>query len=239
MPIQRFISRLQSHSTLDEGDVRSLEGLAVDRRNVAAGNFIIRAGTEAEDCSLLSSGIAFGQQIAGNGARQILSMFFPGEIVDFDGLLLRPIDHNVEAKTRCELIVFGCEDMLDILFARPAIGKAIMREAAIKAAIAREWMTNVGRRDSSAKVAHFLCELLVRLSPDRPDNGGGFELPITQEQIADVVGITPMHVGRVLKNLEEAGLIRRDRKVIDVLNWERLKSTGDFSSDYLRIVETL
>ncbi len=238
MSLSRLVERLESHSNLDAGDVRHLKRVPVEKRSVAAGNFIIREGADTDSCSLLHSGVAFSHKIAGNGARQILSMFFPGEFVDFDGLLLRPIDHNVQAKSRCILLSFECDGLLELMFDRPAIGKAIMREASIKAAIAREWMTNIGRRDSSTKVAHFLCELSLRLSPDQNADERAFELPITQGQISDVVGITPIHVGRVLKELEAEGLIERNKRAIDILNWERLKSAGDFSPDYLRMATT-
>lgn len=235
MPIESFIQRLSSHSEIESGASNFLEELVIETREIAAGSFVIRSGGEPKYGTLLNSGVAISHKFSGNGGRQILAMFFPGEMIDFDGLLLRPIDHNVQAISKCEITTFENQRLLELLFSRPDIGKAMMREASIKSAIAREWMTNLGRRDSRTKVAHFLCELSMRMGQGDITHVSGFDLPITQEQIADVIGATPMHVGRVLRDLVEEKLIERNKKAIDILDWERLKLAGDFSPDYLRM----
>ncbi|MBU2342042.1 MAG: Crp/Fnr family transcriptional regulator, partial [Alphaproteobacteria bacterium] len=117
----------------------------------------------------------------------------------------------------------------------PRIGKALFRETLIKSAISREWMANLGRRDSRTKVAYLLCELSVRLSQPADNEVHDFILPLTQEQISDIIGVTPMHVSRVLKELASDGLIARDRRTIRVRDWKLLTSTGDFSPTYLQL----
>jgi CRP-like cAMP-binding protein len=103
----------------------------------------------------------------------------------------------------------------------------------IDASIFREWVVNVGRRDSRARVAHLLCEFSLRLEAAGLARNHRYELPMTQEQLADAVGLTAVHVNRVLKQLGEDGLITRDRRTITIEDWQRLRDVGDFNERYL------
>ncbi len=204
---------------------------------MAAGSFASRDGQSPSTCSLLNSGIAVNHKIVGNGGRQIVGMFLAGELLDFDGLFLKTIDYNIQAISDCEVTLFQCHDMLQVLFDRPEIGKALLRDNAIRSAIYREWMANLGRRDSTTKVAHLLCEISLRLTLSGDASDNCFELPINQEQIADIIGATPMHVGRVLRTLEADQIISRKNRLINVLEEDRLKSIGDFSPTYLQTLK--
>jgi CRP-like cAMP-binding protein len=233
--LQKFIDRLRKHSDLSEGDVARLNSLGSASRQLAPGAFSVRDGATPSTCSLLVSGIAAGHKIVGSGGRQIVGMFFAGELLDFDALFLPSIDYNVQAISECKLYNFECEELVQVMFECPSIGKALFRDTLIKSAISREWMANLGRRDSRTKVAYLLCELSVRLSHSQETELHDFVLPLTQEQISDIIGVTPMHVSRVLKELETDGLIARERRVIRVLDWTMLASAGDFSPTYLRL----
>lgn len=237
MVFHNFITRLRSHSPLDDEDVSCLEAIAGETRRVAAGTFASRDGQSPSTCSLLNSGIAVNHKVVGAGGRQIVGMFLAGELLDFDGLFLETIDFNIQAISDCQVTLFQCHDMIRVLFERPSIGKALFRDNAIRSAISREWMTNLGRRDSTTKVAHLLCEISLRLtlSGDATDNC--FKLPINQEQIADIIGVTTMHVSRVLRSLEEDRVIDRQDRIITVLDEGRLKTMGDFSPTYLHTLK--
>ena len=212
-----------------------LASLETVSRQLAPGAFSVRDGTRPTACSRLVSGIAASHKIVGGGGRQIVGLFFPGELVDFDGLFLPSIDYNVQAISECETCSYHCNELVEVIFECPRIGKALFRETLIKSAISREWMANLGSRDSRTKVAYLLCELSVRLTQSGSPEAHDFMLPLTQEQISDIIGVTPMHVSRVLKELETDGLIARERRMIRVLDWNLLASTGDFSPTYLRL----
>ncbi len=235
MSLQKFIDRLRRHSELGESDIAKLKSLETVPRVVAPGDFTIRDGTAATTCSLLTSGIAASHKIVGTGGRQIVGMFFAGELLDFDGLFLPSIDYNVQAISECRMCNFHCNELVEVIFDRPRIGRALFRETLIKSAISREWMANLGRRDSRTKLAYLLCELSVRLSHSEDREVHDFVLPLTQEQISDIIGVTPMHVSRVLKELETDGLILRERRTVRILDWNLLTSAGDFSPTYLRL----
>ena len=118
---------------------------------------------------------------------------------------------------------------------RPAIGTAIIQLTLVESSILREWVVNVGRRDARARIAHILCEFAVRLESRGLTTDHGFELPMTQEQLADATGLTSVHVNRVLKSLEAEGLISRKRRQIHFSDWRALQDAGDFSRRYLHI----
>ena len=105
----------------------------------------------------------------------------------------------------------------------------------VEASILREWVVNVGRRDARERIAHILCEFAVRLETRGLTDSDGFELPMTQEQLADATGLTSVHVNRVLKGLEADGLITRQRRQIHYDNWRALQDAGDFTRTYLHV----
>lgn len=234
MAFHNFIARLRAHSFLDQADVSCLESIAGETRRIAAGAFASRDGQNPSTCSLLNSGICVNHKVVGGGGRQIVGMFLAGELLDFDGLFLETIDFNIQAISDCEITLFPCRDMTKVLFERPSIGKALFRDNAIRSAISREWMTNLGRRDSTTKVAHLLCEISLRLTLSGDSSDNSFKLPINQEQIADIIGVTTMHVSRVLRSLEADNVISRHERIITLLDEDRLKIMGDFSPTYLQ-----
>jgi CRP-like cAMP-binding protein len=121
----------------------------------------------------------------------------------------------------------------DLAEAFPNVGRAFWTDTLIDSSIFREWVVNVGRRDSRARVAHLLCELSLRMQAAGLADGHRYQLPMTQEQLADAVGLTSVHVNRVLKQLAEEGLISRDRRTIVIEDWRRMRRAGDFNDRYL------
>jgi CRP-like cAMP-binding protein len=108
-------------------------------------------------------------------------------------------------------------------------------ETLIDASIFREWVLNVGRRPAISRIAHLLCELGLRLEAAGLAEAGRYELPLTQEQIADAAGLTSVHVNRVLQELGRLGLIARSRRSVTIPDWEQLRRIGDFNGRYLHL----
>ncbi len=186
------------------------------------------------NCSVLMDGFAFRQKFTGDGARQIIALCIPGDAVDLQNMFLNIADHGVQMLTSGTVADLRRSDLQDLVMARPAIGAAIIKSTLVEASIVREWVVNVGRRDARERIAHLLCEFAVRLEM-RDLSSGGFELPMTQEQLADATGLTPVHVNRVLKGLEADGLITRQRRHIQFPDWRALQQAGDFSRQYLHL----
>jgi CRP-like cAMP-binding protein len=184
---------------------------------------------------VLVSGFAFRQKLTGDGARQIIAIALPGNALDFQNLFLDVADHSVQMLTRGTVAFVSREQMQDLAFNNAAIAHAIMVKMLVEAAIYREWTLNVGRRDARTRVAHVLCELGTRLDALGLVKDYGYQLPMTQEELADAVGLTPVHVNRTLKALEAEGLIVRDRRKVSFPDWGRLREVGDFNARYLHL----
>ena len=204
-------------------------------RQMDAGSHLIREGDVPTYCSVLVTGYAFRHKVTGSGARQILSICIPGDAVDLQNLFLDVSDHSVQLLTQAKVAEIPRDAFQDLVLSRPRIGRAVIEMSLIESSILREWVVNVGRRNARARIAHILCEFAVRLEQRGLTTDHGFELPLTQEQLADATGLTSVHVNRVLKTLETEGLITRKRRQIHFNDWRALQDVGDFSRRYLHI----
>jgi len=228
---------LLSHSALSEDDRQAVRDLPTRLRKLDPGSYLIREGDVPTHCSVLVSGFAIRLKVTGEGSRQIMAVCIPGDAIDFQNLFLGISDHAIQILTRSVIADIPREPLQELLFKRPAISAAVIHSTLIEASILREWVVNVGRRDARARVAHILCEFAVRLEARELATGEGFELPMTQEQLADATGLTSVHVNRVLKSLETEGLISRRRRYIQFTDWRALQNIGDFSRRYLHMAD--
>lgn len=235
-PLFGLVRTLELHHSLPVADREALLSLTCKPRWLEAGTYTVREGDQPRNCTVLLSGFAFRHKVTGDGERQIIAIHVPGEALDFQNLFLEISDHNVQMLTRGRVVDVPIAVFQELAMSRPEIGRAILLSTLIEASILREWVLNIGRRDSRSRLAHLLCEFALRLERigyARPDHG--YELPMTQEQLADATGLTPVHVNRVLKSLEAEGLILRHRRNISFPDWRRLREVGDFNQRYLHL----
>jgi CRP-like cAMP-binding protein len=230
---EKMVRRLERYAPLGEADREALLGLPHSVRTLPANAHIIRDGDAPRHCSLLLSGFTYRYKLTGQGGRQIISLHMAGEFLDLQNSLLHVADHSVQALTEVVVASIPPGTIEELALTRPAIGRALWIDTLIDASIFREWVVNVGRRDSRARVAHILCEFSLRLEAAGLASNHHYELPMTQEQLADAVGLTSVHVNRVLKQLGEAGLIDRDKRRIVIRDWQRMRDAGDFNERYL------
>jgi CRP-like cAMP-binding protein len=228
-----MVNRLERRSPLEPADRQALLGLSHNVKKLAASAHIVRDGDVPDYCTLLLSGFAYRYKLTGEGGRQIISIHCAAEFLDLQNSFLGVADHSVQMLTEGELALAPVHLVQELALTRPAIGRALWIDTLIDASIFREWVVNVGRRDSRARVAHLLCEFSLRLEAAGLASNHQYELPMTQEQLADAVGLTSVHVNRVLKQLGEEGLIRRDRRSILIEDWKRMREAGDFNERYL------
>ena len=234
-PLDLLVKEISLHAKLAEADRQAVYDLPCRVRQLDAGSYIIREADQPKHCCLLVDGFAIRQKVTGSGARQIMALCIPGDAVDLQNAFLDISDHAVQMLTRGTVADIPRQDLQRLVISNKAIAEGIMQMTLIEASIMREWVVNVGRRDARERIAHVLCEFAVRLHERGLNGHGGFELPMTQEQLADTTGLTPVHVNRVLKGLEADGLITRRRRVIQFDDWRALQEAGDFSRRYLHI----
>lgn len=231
-----ILRKLRLWAQLDTADEQALLSLPHTVTTFERLRNIVSEGDVVEQCCLLLSGFCVRHKIVGDGGRQILSIHMVGDLVDLQNALLGVADHDIQAITKCEIARIPIESIRQITSDRPAIKDALWFDTLVDGSIHREWVANVGRRDSKTRLAHLLCEFALKLEAINPGDQLDYELPMTQEQLADATGLTPVHVNRMLMSLAQDGLIERvtPRSVV-IGDWKKLAEAGDFDRAYLHL----
>ena len=230
-----LVRKLEHWHPLDEAERRALLTLPHSTRDLPANQVVIWDGDRPQHTCLLVSGFAIRHKLAGNGGRQIMSIHMKGDLIDLQNSLLGRADHNVQMITAGTIAMIPVHAIRDIAFNYPAIGMAMWYETLVEASIFREWILNVGRRDAFTAIAHLLCEFALRMEVAELGQSVNYELPFTQEQLADAVSLTSVHVNRTLMRLEEEGHIRRSKRTIQIDDWQKLAKVADFDPRYLHL----
>jgi CRP-like cAMP-binding protein len=234
-PLEPMLLKLELWTAFSAEDRAALLALPYVLKTIEAQSYIVRDGDQPSHSCLLRSGFVFRHKIVANGARQIVSIHMAGDMVDLQNSLLGTADHNVQALTRAELAFIPREAIRKIAVDRPTIGMAMWYDTLVDGSIFREWVANVGRRDARTRIAHLLCEFSLRLEAAGLGVHNHYELPMTQEQLADCTGLTPVHVNRMLKTLDQDGLVTRTNRAVKIDDWQKLAAAGDFQSQYLHL----
>lgn len=228
-----LIGKLTRLSELSDDDQQALRSLPVTIVDAPTNHFLIREGQDAPECYLILEGYVCRHKLASNGGRQIVSFHMAGDIVDLQHLLLTKADHSIQTITNVRYARFPAQRLRQIAQERPMVAAALWRDTLIDASVFREWVLNVGRRDAKSRVAHMLCEFAVRRQAAGLGSPERFNLPMTQEQIADATGLTPVHVNRMLRALMEDGVIDRDNRDVRIVDWDQMRRVADFDPMYL------
>lgn len=234
-PLEGLVENLELRSPLLEADRQAILALPYTLKSLAPGSYVVREGEPPMGCGILVSGFAYRQKLTGDGGRQILSIHIPGEALDFQNIFLNVADHSVQMLTRGHVATVPRADIQKIARSSAAIGHAILVNILVDASIFREWILNVGRRDAKSRLAHVLCELAVRLDAHGLAEDMGYHLPMTQAELADALGLTPVHLNRVIRSLEADGLINRSKREISFPDWDRMRDIADFNDRYLHL----
>jgi len=165
--------------------------------------------------------------------RQISAFLVPGDLCDLRMFILKEMDHSISAITPLKVTEISSDTFLELTDSYPDISRALWWNSLVEEAIAREWITNVGQREATERLAHLFCELYLRLRGVGLTNDHSFEMPATQHQVGDATGMTTVHVNRTLREMREAGLIVWKGKHVTIPDLEALKKAGLFNPNYL------
>jgi CRP-like cAMP-binding protein len=214
---------------LTAGDVTALARLGDSPRRCAAGHTLVEAGRRISAAVLVHAGWAFRHRTLRDGRRQVMDFVLPGDICDPTVFVTPRADFSMQTLTDLSYSLIKAEDVLELVNHSPRIGAALWWAEAHEEAITRAHLVAVGRLSAYERVAYLLWELWTRLRMVNLAAGDGFELPATQELIADAAGLSFVHVSRTLRRLQQEGLIRRSHKTWRILDVTRLRELSQIA----------
>ena len=229
-----LIRKLESFGPLPEDDRDLIRSLTTSFKDVAAHTDIICEGKKPSDVNLILGGFAYRYKVLSNGRRQIVGYLMPGDFCDLHVFLLGEMDHNIAALTEVELVKLPRPSVLGLLN-RAAISRAMLLATLVDEATLREWLINIGQRSAAQRLAHFLCEWYRRLEAVGLTTDDVCDLPMTQTELADTVGLSTVHLNRSLQILRAKGLIAVRRKRLAITNMAGLRELGGFQQNYLHL----
>lgn len=233
LALSLLVRKLQRLASLESGDQRALLALPHRMGRVGPRRYLVREGTVPGECCLLIDGYAARSKVAADGGRQIVSFHVAGDMLDLQHLFLECADHDVQTITEATIIWVPMADLRSLVSRHPLIATAFWRDSLIDASIFREWVLNVGRRDAKTRIAHMLCEFVVRSQAAGLGTPERLKLPFTQEEIGDATGLTPVHVNRMLRELTDEGLIRITARSLEIRDWDGFRQAAGFEPAYL------
>jgi CRP-like cAMP-binding protein len=228
-----LIRKLQRYVELPDPAREALAQLALMERRLAAREDVFRTGDHPNHINLILEGWAVRYVDLEDGRRQICALLLPGDVCDLRMPLLASMDHSVGALTPLRVAQIRPETLHEVSKAHPVLERALDWNSLVEESIARAWITNIGQRSASERLAHLFCEVFSRLETVSLVDGHSCAFPLTQEQLADTVGISTVHVNRSLMDLRSAGLIALKERTLTILDRERLESFAMFDPAYL------
>ncbi len=241
-----FFTRLRRSAVVSDGDLAALSALAVEIRTFDPHATLVPEGRSGDRTHVVLDGWAACVKILENGSRQMPAIFVPGDVCDIGGLLLGHSACSAVALTRCTLALVPREPLIALFDRHRGLRNAFGRMLATELSAATQWAVCLGRRTARERMAHLLCELFVRLDAVGVAGGPGFaasgtwcDFPLTQEEMADVLALTAVHVNRTLQSLRNDGLIQlRDQRLV-IRDWPALRRAGGFHPAYLHLGEVV
>lgn len=231
-----LLAKLEPLTHLSDDDRRALQALAGrPARRYEPDTIIVREGEDPQMVRLLLSGWAHHYKELPDGRRQMVALSLPGDLRGFDTDMLFEMDHSIGALSAVTLIEIRLAAFEEMMSAHPRVMRALHRQALVDAAVQREWLLNLGRRTATERLAHLFCELFHRLRGIGQTEGNACDIPLTQADLADLVGITPVHVSRVLQTLRAQQLIALRGRRLTLPNLQALERAALFNPRYLRL----
>ena len=230
-----LLAKLARALNLDAAERSALSAVPLQAVEVRVDHEILREGDRPRRCFMVLEGITCVSQMVEGGRRQIDGFHIPGDMPDLHGLHLDVMDCDMWAVTACTLGFIEHGAIRHLYATQPRIAAALWRCTVVDAAIYRQWVTNLGQRPAINRLAHFFCEMLLRMDAVGRAKDGSCALPITQADLSDASGLSVVHVNRTLQDLRDMRLITFGRGQLAIHDWERLVLLADFRPGYLHL----
>lgn len=225
--------KLATFVELTPGDRGALEGWSANGRRFPAQTPILHQSDVPDSAILVLEGFACRYKFLADGRRQITAYLLPGDLFELDLDFRLAVDCALGTLTACRLAIIPRQDYEDLVRRRPRIARALQMARLGEAATLREWVINLGSRSGPERLAHFLCEMLVRLQKTGLASENQYSFPITQADLADTLGMSCVHINRVLQKLRREGLIELSGRRLTILRPEGLNALAEYDASYL------
>lgn len=231
--IDRHLMKLRARDDISADEEQAIRDMMGEPREFPADSVIIRAGEELNVSTLLLDGILARVYELRQGERQITELHVAGDFADLHSFTLKRLDHDIVTMTRCRVVTVPHERLERLTEKHPHLARLYWFATNLDASIHRMWEVSLGRRRASPRMAHLFCELHVRLGIIGLTEGESFQFGLTQDELADCLGLTPVHVNRTLKDLRERGLLEFRSGRVTIKDLPGLRQLAEFDAGYL------
>ena len=231
--LKSFVEKLCSQTVLAPDEREAIMSLRGHAEQLQPGKTFVSSGDQLTSACLVIDGYCGRVEVADDDRRPITALYLRGEMPDLYGAYTPQACSTLEALTSAAIVRIPHVAIHSLMAAYPAIAEAFSRHLLSDATLTEEWLVNVGSRSALSRIAHFICETAVRLHVVE-GNAFSFALPLTQNQLSRIAGLSTVHVNRSLKSLRRLGLMMVEHGRIQVLDWIGLKTAADFDDGYLQ-----
>ena len=228
-----LIAKLSRVMTLSADDRTAIQAMCSEVRQVGVRRDIIRDGDRPDRVHLILKGWACRYKILKNGKRQITALLLPGDFCDLHVGMLDQMDHSIASLSATTFAYVDRAQFDELTRTRPAILRALWWAALVDEGVLRSWIVSLGVRSARERVAHLICELRERMRNIDAVRDGQFNMPLTQPDLAEALGLTPIHINRVVRQLLADNILEIHRGEVKVLDQEALVQIADFDPSYL------
>ncbi|AEG50590.1 putative transcriptional regulator, Crp/Fnr family [Sphingobium chlorophenolicum L-1] len=232
--LRLFLRRLSLRSRLTEEEQRAILAMRGHVGQALPNRDIVPPGHRVDHSCLVAEGLAgrFGQ--LPDGMRQITAIYIPGDMCDLHSAMLPRVEWALQALSApLTYVKIPHGELLRVSRAYPAVAEAFWRDCVVDASIIAQWVVSLGRRSAVARAAHLLCEMALRIESAGQGTRTTFDFPATQIHVADALGITAVHMNRVVRSLRQRGVLAWTGRTIRILDWDALVHIGSFDEGYL------
>lgn len=233
MPSRNLISKLRGYFPVSEDLKKDLQELARERVTLDAGETLIRAGDRYAGMYLIEEGWVLRARYLPGGSRQIVNFALPGDFLNYNSMMFEKSEFDLVARTPVVLCKLETKNFRSMMERHPGLAEALMWSNAHEESLLAERVVSLGRRDATERLAHVLCEIVARLELIQRHDGEVLQLPLLQEDFADILGLSVIHIVRVFNRLEMMGVVRYKSRRVQLIDLEKLKAVAGFDGEYL------
>ncbi len=233
--LEPFIRKLEIGAELSGHDRERLSELAYQAKTIGAHEDVIKEGDRPENVHLVLSGFACRYKLLPSGDRQIMAWLVPGDMCDLHVSILGQMDHAIGTLTPCQMAFIPRNVIEELTSGGGTLTRALWWATLVDEAVLREWLVGMGRRPADRRMAHLFCELHLRLESVGAATDNSFDFPATQEELGDTLGLSSVHVNRMLQQLRDDGLLTLTGKRLTILDRRHLEDFAEFDPNYLHL----